>query len=170
MPTPPRALLVLTTLLLHACAGLPLPSGGANTGSGTPTAAPATVAMDVIAYTNRARADAGLPALAVSAKLMDAAAIHARQMAGARLVSHTISGARYPTLQSRLHAVGYVYAAAAENLAWNQPDARSAVNSWMASSGHRANILDAGLREIGAAMARSGLGEPYWVEVFGTPR
>lgn len=165
-----RGVLPFGVLLFHGCAGVSIPTGGSGAGGGAATPASGSVAADVVGYTNQARSSNGLPPLAVSAKLMDAAAIQARQMAETQLVAHTISGAPYPTLQSRFEAVGYVYAAAAENLAWNQPDARSAVNSWMASSGHRANILDASLREIGAAMARSSKGEPYWVEVFATPR
>jgi uncharacterized protein YkwD len=83
---------------------------------------------------------------------------------------HTISVAQYPTMQSRLDAVGYGYSRAAENVAWNQRNAQEVVNTWMNSSGHRANILSPQLREIGAAMARSAKGEPYWIQVFGSPR
>ena len=108
--------------------------------------------------------------LAAKQKLMDAAKIQAQQMAKYQLADHTISGATYPTLQSRLQAVGYSYSSAAENVAWNQRDAQSVVNGWMTSAAHRANILDPYLKEIGAAMVRSSKGEPYWIQVFGTPR
>jgi uncharacterized protein YkwD len=101
---------------------------------------------------------------------MDAARIQAQQMAKYQRADHTISAAQYPSLVSRLQAVGYLYSNAAENVAWNQRDAQSVVNGWMNSSGHRANILDPNLKEIGAAMARSAKGEPYWIQVFGTPR
>jgi uncharacterized protein YkwD len=101
---------------------------------------------------------------------MEAARLHAEQMAAYQRLDHTISGARYPTMQSRLQAVGYEYANAAENVAWNQSNAQSAVTTWMNSSGHRANILDPNLTEMGAAMARSARGEPYWIQVFGRPR
>ena len=158
------------------CANLPiqLPSGGgAGTGTtttGTPAGSSPAVAADIVRYTNDARTRNGLPALRTSAKLMEAARIHAEQMAAAQRGEHTISGARYPTMQSRLDAVGYPYMQAAENVAWNQAGAQQAVASWMSSAGHRANILDAGLTEIGAAMARSSKGEPYWIQVFGRPR
>lgn len=101
---------------------------------------------------------------------MEAARIHAGQMATAQRAAHTIAGARYPSMQDRINAVGYAYLQIAENVAWNQRGAQEAVGSWMSSSGHRANILDPGLTEIGAAMARSSRGEPYWVQVFGHPR
>ena len=166
-----KALLMVST---SACAGLPLPAPAGGTSGGTATGgvttASGSVAADVIAYTNQQRARNGLPALATNAKLMDAALLHARQMAQYQRLSHEISGATYPNLASRLQAVGYVYRDAAENVAWNQPDAKAVVASWMASSGHRANILDPSLTQIGAAMARSSKGEPYWIQVFGTPR
>jgi len=164
-------------VLLSACAGIPISlpggaAGGTSTGAsgGDVTTASGNVAADVIAYTNQQRARNGLPAFTTSTKLMDAAQLQARQMAQYQRLSHEISGAPYPNLASRLQAVGYVYRDAAENIAWNQRDAQAAVASWMNSTGHRANILDPSLIQIGAAMARSSKGEPYWIQVFGTPR
>ena len=166
------SVLFLATLISAACAGVPIsiPTGGTTTGGGATTPSSANVASDVVRYTNDARARNGLPPLAANAKLMEAARIHASQMARFQRADHTISGAQYPTLQSRLVAVGYNYSNVAENVAWNQRDAASVINDWMNSSGHRANILEPNLREIGAAMARSSKGEPYWIQVFGTPR
>src|SRR5439155_1787165 len=158
---------VLVFAVATACATLPIPTSGSTSGS---TSGGGSVVLDVVRFTNDARARNGLAPLAASSKLMAAADIQARQMAEFRTVQHTISGAQYPTLQSRLQAVDYAYSNAAENAAGNQPDAQSVLAGWMSSTGHRANILDANLREIGAAMARSAKGEPYWVQVFGTPR
>ena len=170
----PTSVLFFVTLMTAACAGgsISIPTGGTTTpgGAGATTPSSGNVASDVVRYTNEARVRNRLPPLATNAKLMEAARIQAQQMAQAQRADHTISGAQYPTLQSRLNAAGYDYSNAAENVAWNQRDAASVVNTWMNSSGHRANILDPNLREIGAAMVRSSKGEPYWVQVFGTPR
>ena len=160
---------------MSACAGMTIPvpgspSGSGGASSGGVTTASGSVAAAVIAATNQQRARNGLPALATSSKLMDAALLHAKQMAQYQKLSHEISGAPYPTLATRLQAVGYVYRDAAENVAWNQPDPQAVLASWMSSPGHRANILDPSLTQIGAAMARSSKGEPYWIQVFGTPR
>jgi uncharacterized protein YkwD len=160
--------LILSPALLVGCAGVSLPAPTRPTGTGS-TATPAAIAADIVRYTNEARARNGLPSLASNSRLMEAARIHAQQMASHQRDEHTISNARYPTMRSRLEAVGYVFANAAENVAWNQPDARTVVNVWMNSTGHRANILNRKLTEIGAAMARSSKGEPYWIQVFGTP-
>lgn len=154
-----------------ACTNVPIsfppPSG---TGTGTGTGSTRSIAADIVARTNDARARNGLRPLTASSRLMEAARIHAEQMAARQQAAHTISGAQYPTMQSRLDAVGYRYANAAENVAWNQRSAQEVLNTWMSSSGHRANILDAALTEMGAAMARSAKGEPYWIQVFGRPR
>jgi uncharacterized protein YkwD len=73
-------------------------------------------------------------------------------------------------MKSRFKAVGYVYSAAAENIAWNQTTPRAAAGAWMSSPPHRANILDPRFTDTGVAMVRDARGEPYWVQVFGTPR
>lgn len=160
-------------LLLLGCGGLQLPNPASGAGTGTSTGSggtSASIAADIVRYTNNARAQNGLPALASNARLMEAARLHAEQMAAHQRLDHTISGAQYPTLQSRLQAVGYNYSNTAENVAWNQSTPQSVVNTWMNSSGHRANILDRNITEMGAAMVRSSKGEPYWIQVFGRPR
>jgi uncharacterized protein YkwD len=148
---------------LGGCSAVQLPGS-------TSTAAGATVPADVIRFINDARVKNGLPMLATSSKLNEAARIQAEQMARARKLEHTITGSAHPTLESRMQAVDYIYSSAAENVAWNQASSQAAVNSWMSSSGHRANILDRGFKEIGAAVARSANGDPYWVVVFAIPR
>ena len=173
--------LCLSVLLLAGCgpnAALPRtdastwPPAGSTPG---PTPSPSgdaasAVETDIVRFTNEARAQNGLPALRLSSRLLDAARIHARQMAEREKLEHDIAGAPYPDLPARLTAVQYTYSRAAENISWNRPTAQSVVTGWMNSAGHRANILDGRITEIGAAMARSAKGEPYWIQVFGTPR
>lgn len=157
-------------LSLTACATSSVPTPGpqapGSNGGGTSEA----VAADIVRLTNDQRAKYLIPRLATSPRLMEAARIHADQMAAFQRMAHDIPGAKYPSLPSRLDAVRYVYSNAAENVAWNHSSAQNAVNGWMGSSGHRKNILDPLFTEIGAAMARSSRGETYWVQVFGRPR
>ena len=173
--------LCLSVVVLAGCgpnAALPRtdsntwPPGGSTTGpSPSPSSgAPSATETDIVRYTNEARAREGLPALRLNTRLLEAARIHARQMAERQRLEHDIADARYPDMQSRLAAVEYLYSRAAENIAWNTPTAQSVVSGWMNSPGHRTNMLDSRLTEIGAAMARSSKGEPYWIQVFGTPR
>lgn len=157
-------------LMLTACTTasipippVPTPTGGAGASSGD-------IAVDIVRYTNDARARNGLPPLNTNPRLMEAARIHAEQMAAHRSMEHTINGARYPTMQSRLEAVGYLFSNAAENIAYNARGSQDVVVGWMNSSAHRANILDTRLTEMGAAMASAPNGNTYWIQVFGRPR
>lgn len=52
-----------------------------------------------------------------------------------------------------------------ENIAAGQWSEQEALNAWMNSSGHRANILNSNFDHIGASMAFGG-STPYWVQLF----
>jgi uncharacterized protein YkwD len=156
-------------LAIAASCASPVPVGSPG-GTPVPPAAAESAAAEVVRLTNESRMRSGLRALVVNPRLVEAARLHAEQMAGWQRLAHTIEGARYPTMQSRLQATGYGYANAAENVAWNQRTAADVMRTWLNSSGHRANILDAELTEIGTAVAYSVKGEPYWIQVFGRPR
>jgi uncharacterized protein YkwD len=56
-----------------------------------------------------------------------------------------------------------------ENVAFGQPSAREVLKSWMRSSGHRRNILEADYTELGTGYAVDRAGRPYFVQVFGRP-
>ena len=154
--------------MLAACGGMAVYEETNGDGSGGISSG--NVAVDIVRYTNDARVQNSRSPLSSNARLMEAARIHADQMASHARPEHTIAGARYPTMQSRLEVVGYSYSSAAENIAWNIPNAKRVVDGWMRSSGHRANILDAQLTEMGAAVAQNARGETYWIQVFARPR
>ena len=161
----PRLLLVW---LLALAAGCSSPGGPSDV-----EAAPAGssgAASELASLTNAERRHAGLPTFTVSPALMRAAQLHADQMASMGQMAHSLPGARYPDPQDRLAAVGYNWQAYAENVAYGQGNPASAISSWMGSSGHRANILNPGLTQIGTAVANGSDGRPYWVQVFGNPR
>ena len=152
----PRLLLVWLLILASACSS---PAGPSSVEAGTP--ASSSAASELASLTNAERRQAGLPALAVSQSLMRAAQLHADQMASMGQMAHSLPGARYPEPQDRLAALGYRWQAYAENVAYGQGSPASAMSSWMGSSGHRANILNPGLTEIGAAVANGSDGRPY---------
>jgi uncharacterized protein YkwD len=122
------------------------------------------------ALTNAERRHAGLSRFTLSPLLMRAAQLHADQMASSGQMAHVLPSARYPEPQDRLAAVGYRWQAYAENVACGQGSPALALTSWMGSAGHRANILNPGLTELGTAIARGSDGRPYYVQVFGNPR
>lgn len=164
----------LLSVAVAACSqvALPVPSTGGGSSGATPSqpAPPSAVAVQIVELTNRERSRAGRSTLARSDRLMRAAQIHAEQMAAAGRMEHTLPGAQYPTLDSRLQGVGYQYGASAENISWNQPTAAAAMAGWMRSSGHSTNILSATYTQMGGGYARSSSGQTYYVQVFGRPR
>jgi uncharacterized protein YkwD len=161
----PRLLLVWLLVVASACSS---PAGSSSVEAGTP--ASSSAASELASLTNAERRQAGLPTFTVSPSLMRAAQLHANQMASLGKVAHSLPGARYPEPQNRLAAVGYSWQAYAENVAYGQGSPTAAISAWMGSSGHRANILNPGLTEIGTAVANGSDGRPYWVQVFGNPR
>jgi uncharacterized protein YkwD len=152
-------------LVVSGCSSPASPTNVEAEGATAPAAA-----NEMAALTNAERRQAGLAPFTVSQPLMRAAQLHADQMASMGQMAHVLPGARYPEPQDRLAAVGYRWQAYAENVAYGQGSPASALAAWMGSSGHRANILNPGLTEIGAALARGPDGRPYYVQVFGNPR
>jgi uncharacterized protein YkwD len=125
---------------------------------------------DLVDATNAERGRAGVAALSANSQLMQAAQIQAEQVAAAGRLEHTLPDARLPGLEDRLRASGYLWQAAGENLAFGQRNAAHAVDTWMESPTHRANILSATFTEVGAGFVVDPLGRPYYVQVFGKPR
>ncbi len=100
---------------------------------------------------NRARSSAGLPPLHVSAPLQRAARGHSVDMARHGYFGH----GRFST---RLFRSGVQANVVGENLAWlsgGRTAARAVVRMWLASPGHRANLLRPGFRLVGVS-ARPG--------------
>jgi uncharacterized protein YkwD len=100
----------------------------------------------VIAETNQARVQAGLPELVIDCRLMGRARHHASRMASEGFFAHS-SGAT-------------------ENIAMGQPHAVAVVRTWLNSPGHRANILSRRNARIGVAGVVGRDGKIYWVQQF----
>lgn len=142
------------------------------TSPGTPS--PAGVILgateqEIVDLTNQVRAQNGLAPLTVNAKLVTMAEIEAGNMVQFNVMAHTIPQAAQPDLQSRQKYVGYNFSWLSENIAYNFLSASAVVNGWMSSTGHRANILDTKVTEIGVAVLQDSKGSPYYVQVFGAP-
>lgn len=162
---PGRVVFAWLLLVASGCSSPASPTGVDATGGASSAAA-----SEMVVLTNAERRQAGLTPFTTSPVLMRAAQIQADQMASAGQMAHVLPGARYPEPADRLAAVGYQWMAYAENVAYGQPSAASAVGAWMGSSGHRANILNPGLTQLGTGIAAGAAGRPYYVQVFGQPR
>ena len=101
----------------------------------------------VLEVMNAQRLRRGLPPLHRNARLDAAAADRVRDMFEQRYFDHVAPDGTQPFVWVRRR--GYAYSRLGENLATGQRGARQVVEQWMASSGHRANILgdfeDAGI-------------------------
>ena len=100
---------------------------------------------------------------------MQAAQLHAEQMARLVRVDHMLRDAPYPRPEDRLLKVGYRWQAWAENVAFGQRTAADALDTWMTSRGHRLNVLNPSMTELGAGYATDARGRAYWVQVFARP-
>lgn len=129
---------------------------------------PQTRGQVLLDLVNRNRVRAGMQPLGVDQRLIAAAEAQARDLAsGAVALGHEGSDGSDPPLRvTREH---YVYARVAENVAASTASASIAVTSWMASAGHRHNILTPEFRDAGVAYVDAP-GSPngtYWVMVYG---
>ncbi|NUT45938.1 MAG: CAP domain-containing protein [Saccharothrix sp.] len=132
------------------------------------TSAPAlavpTFEDQVLALTNRERSAAGCGGLTANAQLAAAAKRHTDDMARTGNFSHT--GSDGSTAAQRVTDAGYRYRMMAENIAAGQTSAEEVVRAWMNSEGHRANIVNCELRDLGVAHAVGG-DKHYWTQDFG---
>jgi uncharacterized protein YkwD len=113
----------------------------------------------VIAGVNAQRKAHGLSALRPSPALMKAAQSHACDNAARNIYSHV--GSDGSDLGTRLRRTGYQLRVAAENTGYGFSSAAKAVDFWMRSPGHRANILNPSVTEIGVGLADGA--RPNWV-------
>lgn len=126
----------------------------------------ATTAEDaVIELTNKARATAGCARLRFDKRLRTAARLHSRDMGLHDYFSHTSQDG--DTFADRIEAAGYPHPGA-ENIARGYQTADEVMDGWMNSPGHRANILNCGLRTIGVGVYYAP-GGPWWTQDFGWP-
>jgi uncharacterized protein YkwD len=125
----------------------------ADTGLTPSDANIAQIRAAMLCLVNHEREAHGESALVVSAALEQAAQRHTESMAFGGYFDHVGPGGDTPL--ARMRAAGYVGGSASayevgENLAWGTlwlGSPRAIFAGWMASPGHRANILDAHFRD-----------------------
>lgn len=113
---------------------------------------------------NAERAAQGLGALQCDEAGVRAARDHSQDMCDRGYFSHTSPEGTQPW--DRLRAAGAHFGAAGENIAMGQPSPQAVHNSWMNSSGHRANMLNGSWTRVGIGYVLCGQYSPYWTEVF----
>lgn len=117
--------------------------------------------------TNRARVENGLLPLAWDNELFRLARLHSERMAVQHFFSHeTLEGLQ---LKDRARARQIRFRVIGENIAYNKgydDPGGFAVERWMISSGHRANILHAGFQASAIGSYVSADGSTYLTQVF----
>ncbi|MBN1396374.1 MAG: hypothetical protein JW959_15220 [Pirellulales bacterium] len=106
----------------------------------------AAIEANIVKYTNEERVRHGLEPLVVDEQLMETARSHTQWMTRNHSLTHS-------------HGV-------AENIAMGQPHSSDAVQAWMNSPGHRANMLNSNHRRIGVAAYQTESGTIYWCQQF----
>jgi uncharacterized protein YkwD len=125
----------------------------------------------LLTLTNQSRAAAGLPALKMDTQLRDLARWRSKDMDDRQYFSHSIPPDGKKVFDY-MTAQGYCYKLAGENIGWNRgwgsdAEATTAVhNSFMNSSGHRANILGTSWNHVGIGAWQAADGKKYWTVIF----
>jgi uncharacterized protein YkwD len=122
--------------------------------------------QQVLALTNAQRIAAGCPALVWNDTLAAVARGHSADMATNSYFDHNNQAGLTPA--QRVLAAGYSYTLTAENIAAGQRTAQDVLTSWMNSAGHKANIVNCDLHELGVGFATGGSYGTYWTQDFGT--
>ena len=190
---------IVRTALAGACAAVALPgcgsaapaaAGNLPTARAQPVApqsvAPATCGLPdfrakALARVNKVRAAGAncrsegrfAPAgpLAWNDRLAQAAALHSHDMSSHNFFSHNGHDGR--SQKQRIDAAGYPWKSIGENIEAGSRSVDEAVESWMASDHHCANIMDPVFTDLGLACVR---GEPldtyetYWTMELGKQR
>ena len=126
--------------------------------------APAELMSEVVTMTNQQRHANGCGQLAVDSELTVASIRQSVYMARTGLFNHVWRDGT--TFVARSHAAGYAEPSG-ENIAWGYRTATEVMAAWMASPGHRENILNCAAHSIGTGVAYGPNGLPYYTQVFG---
>lgn len=121
----------------------------------------------MLSLINAHRAQAGAPPLRGCGALSTAAQAYSVVLMNSGVLSHTCPNGSTP--RTRIDAAGYRnWTWIGENIAMGYPTVASVVEAWMASPGHRANILNPSFEHLGIGVTSDpSTGRMWWVQKFG---
>lgn len=138
-------------------------SGSSGSNSGTTTSTMTSDEQEVFNLINKQRTANGLSALKVDAEVQRVAKIKAQDMVNNSYFSHT--SPTYGSPFEMLQSFKVSYKTAGENIAGNSSNS-GAVNAWMNSSGHKANILNSSFNYTGIGVVNSPKYGKVYVQMF----
>lgn len=106
----------------------------------------------------------GVPPVSLCAPLMRAAQTQSNSQAARTLRSHTGPDGSRPS--ERGTRAGYDWLSYGENVASHYRDVYDVMDAWMASTGHRANIMSTQFQHMGMGWAVGADGATYWTLDF----
>lgn len=118
-------------------------------------------ALEILELVNAEREAAGLGSLSLDSTLTEMAQYKAEDMS---VYGFSHEGS-YGSFKDLLKKFGVSYSAAGENIARGQANSKQVMESWMASDGHRANILGESYAKMGVGFFDNGE-DRYWVQEF----
>ena len=118
---------------------------------------------EVFDLINKQRTNNGLKALTIDLEVQKVARIKAQDMVNNNYFSHT--SPTYGSPFDMLKSFKISYKTAGENIAGNSSNS-AAVNAWMNSSGHKANILNSGFNYTGIGVVSSPKYGKMYVQMF----
>ena len=135
--------------------------------------------QEVLTQVNRARASAkycgveffkAAPVLKWNFQLAAAASEHSADMANHNYFEHASRNGQ--SFTDRMARNGYNWRTAGENISAGRETVQAAMNSWIKSPGHCANIMSPQFREIGVACSyhESSNYKTYWTMELGQAR
>lgn len=126
----------------------------------------AAIEAAVFQQINQYRSSQNLPLLTRDSRIDEKAKIHSQNMASGKVpFSHD-------GFQARVRAIGIPFSRVAENVAYNQGSrdaATTAVQGWLKSSGHLANIRG-NYNLTGIGVASNSKGQIFFTQIFLTSR
>ncbi|MCA8997128.1 MAG: CAP domain-containing protein [Planctomycetaceae bacterium] len=120
---------------------------------------------DLLTQINVSRASMGMRPLNMNPILTRVAQDWSNYMATNNYFNHLSPDGTTP--QQRAQQAGYKGNGGWENIAAGQNTAQETFNSWMNSDGHKANMLNRDLNEVGIGIATNGQGVKYWTMLAG---
>lgn len=121
----------------------------------------------LIALINTERSQRGINPVQVDPLLMQMAENHSYDMVNRKFFSHTNPDGDDPG--DRLDNIDYDWLTYGENIGGGQKTAQDIFDAWMDSPGHRDNLLNPHLTEIGIGYGVGGPYGHYWTAILAKP-
>lgn len=138
-------------------------SGGSNNNTTTTNTNLTADELEVFNLINKQRTNNGLSELKIDSEVQNVVRVKTRDMVDNNYFSH--NSPTYGSPFDMLKSFKVSYNTAGENIAGNSSNT-AAVNAWMSSSGHKANILNSSFNYTGVGVVNGSKYGKIYVQMF----